>query len=144
MPSPNGSTLSFIAASFGNRVIAGSLRNAMAVADAVRAQGQSVAVIAAGERWQSGNLRLALEDLIGAGAIVSYLDESRLSPEAKSAKAVFQSVKLNLRSTLMECASGRELVDRGFAEDVEIASCLNESSVVPLLMEGAFTRMSML
>ena len=37
------------------------------------------------------------------------------------------------------CASGRELVERGFAEDVAIAAELASSAVVPVLRDGAFT-----
>lgn len=139
MPSLNGSTLSLVAASFGKQVIAGSLRNAKAVANIVWEHGNSAAVIAAGERWPSGNLRPSLEDLIGPGAILSHLDESHLSPESRIAAAAFRAVEGNLYSTLMDCVSGRELVDRGFSDDVRIASRLNESIVVPMLVEGAFT-----
>jgi 2-phosphosulfolactate phosphatase len=36
------------------------------------------------------------------------------------------------------CASGRELAERGFWDDVEVAAELNVSSVVPVLTNGAF------
>lgn len=139
MPSPNGSTLSSIAASLGKRVMAGSLRNAEAVAGAVRNSGCSVAVIAAGERWPGGNLRPAVEDLVGAGAILSQVDETGLSPESKIAVAAFRAVEHALQSTLMDCASGRELAARGFSDDIQIASRLNESEVVPMLINGAYS-----
>jgi 2-phosphosulfolactate phosphatase len=138
LPSPNGSTLAFTAKEFGKTVLAGSLRNARAVAQMGTNVTQRVAVIAAGERWPNGNLRPALEDMIGAGAILSHLDDSGISPEARAAAAVFQSVEHNLRSTLMECASGRELVVRGYGDDVEIASQLNQSAIVPVLADGSF------
>ena len=35
--------------------------------------------------------------------------------------------------------SGRELIEGGFAEDVEIAVRLDASTVVPLLRQGVFT-----
>lgn len=138
LPSPNGSTLASVAVEYGKTVVAGSLRNASAVADFIADSTKSVTVVAAGERWPNDNLRPAVEDLVGAGAILSHLDAERLSPEAKSAVAVFESVKKTLRATLMDCASGRELRARGFADDVEIASRLNESSVVPVMFDGAF------
>ena len=139
MPSPNGSTLSSVAASLNKRVIAGCFRNARAVADTLRDSGWSGTVIAAGERWPDGTLRPALEDLVGAGAILSYLDETDMSPEAKVAVVAFRSVAANLQSTLMDCVSGRELVERGFSADVEIASRLNESAVVPMLENGVYS-----
>jgi 2-phosphosulfolactate phosphatase len=38
----------------------------------------------------------------------------------------------------MACASGRELVERGFASDVEIAGELDATDRVPLLERGVF------
>ena len=36
------------------------------------------------------------------------------------------------------CPSGAELVERGFAEDVRLASEVDASDVVPALVEGRF------
>jgi phosphosulfolactate phosphohydrolase-like enzyme len=33
---------------------------------------------------------------------------------------------------------GRELIERGFAEDVEIASALNTSDIAPFLQDDAY------
>lgn len=137
LPSPNGSHISFVAQ--GKPVFAACLRNAGAVAEAVRAQvgAGSVAVIAAGERWPDGSLRPAIEDLIGAGAVIEALG-GRASPEARIARAGFLSAKAELRDVLRGCASGLELIDRGFPQDVEIAAEINVSRSVPVLRDGAF------
>jgi 2-phosphosulfolactate phosphatase len=142
LPSPNGATLTLVAADFGATVLAGSLRNRRAVARAAAALGRTVTVIAAGERWgrDEGSLRPAIEDLIGAGAILSALGTGSASPEARLAMAAFDAAAPHLRECLLECASGRELCELGFAEDVELAAELDVSDAVPLLRDGAYGR----
>ena len=136
LPSPNGSTLS-LAARLAP-VIAGCLRNARAVASAAARYGPKIAVIAAGERWQDDrSLRPSFEDLVGAGAIIQYLKGS-LSPEAASAVVVFREARSSLFERLCQCSSGKELIERGFSEDVHLASELNASDTVPVLVDDAF------
>jgi len=135
LPSPNGATISLQAERSGLTVVAGCLRNATAVAKAARTFGRRVSIIAAGERWPDGTLRPAVEDLVGAGAIIASLDGS-LSPEATAAAGAFRSV--DAISQLAESASGRELIDAGFPEDVQLAAMLNASGTVPVLRQGAF------
>jgi 2-phosphosulfolactate phosphatase len=136
LPSPNGSELSFAAARLG-QVFAGSLRNAACVAARLTGLPGPIAVIAAGERWPDGSLRPAVEDLIGAGAIVAKL-RGKLSPEAALARAAFERVEKALERTLLDCASGRELVERGFPNDVALAAELDASPVAPKLEGDAF------
>jgi 2-phosphosulfolactate phosphatase len=137
LPSPNGSAIS--AAARTVPVLAGCLRNARAVANraASLARGAAVAVIPAGERWPDGSLRPAIEDLIGAGAIIGELGLP-CSPEAAIAKEAFCGVRPKLRELLRGCLSARELIDRGFAQDVEAALELNVSTAAPLLVNGAY------
>ncbi|MBF6047007.1 hypothetical protein GO001_17485 [Streptomyces sp. NRRL B-1677] len=144
LPSPNGST---IAASAGeSTVVAASLRNSTAVGQWLADQGygtaeRPVAVIASGERWPDGSLRPALEDLLGAGAVIDSLrrrGKDQLSPEAAVAAAAFAGVT-NVGTVVADSSSGRELIDGGYADDVAIATELDASSVVPVLTSGAFT-----
>jgi len=139
LPSPNGSTIAFHAISDGAHVAAGSLRNAAAVADWAVASGGRVTVIPAGERWPDGSLRPAIEDLIGAGAIISNLRGTR-SPEAEVALAAFERFGGTLLDPILGSASGRELVERGFPRDVELATELNVSDAVPILVNDSFER----
>ena len=143
LPSPNGATLSVHAAEHGSIVLAGCLRNASAIARACRTIGGSVAVIAAGERWVdagelTGSLRPAIEDLVGAGAILSALNPTNPSPEARVAMAAFAEAIQFGPMFLRECSSGRELIERGFAEDVDLAAAIDSSETVPLLETGGF------
>lgn len=136
LPSPNGSTLSLAAE--GVATLAGCLRNAQAVAEQAGQLGRRISVIAAGERWRhDGSLRPSLEDLVGAGAILSYLKGNR-SPEAETAVTIFHSVKSNLLDTLLRCGSGKELVGRGFEPDVHLAAQLDVSGAAPVLVDGVY------
>ncbi|MBX3059745.1 MAG: 2-phosphosulfolactate phosphatase [Anaerolineae bacterium] len=135
LPSPNGSTLSLDTGDVPT--LAGCLRNATAVAAKAATLGQRISIIAAGERWPDGLLRPSLEDLLGAGAIIAQLPGTR-SPEADMAVAAFHHAQRNLPDILARCGSGKELIGRGFADDVQLASQLNVSHTAPLLTEGVY------
>ena len=135
LPSPNGSTIAAALAGTGVTVVGVSLRNASAAAAWVA--DRSVAVVAAGERWEDGSLRPAVEDLWGAGAFLAALTDRQCSVEAWSALVAYENVG-DLDLGLRECVSGRELIGRGFADDVAVAGRLNSSSVVPVLVDGWF------
>lgn len=141
LPSPNGATLSAMAAQAGVRVLAGCLRNATAVARRARELGGPVGVIAAGERWNTDGrpLRPGLEDYLGAGAIVAAMDGSlSLSPEATVAAAAARSVR-DMAATVADCASGRELIKWGHPGDVDLAGRVDVSDVAPVLVDGVYT-----
>lgn len=137
LPSPNGATLSH--ATGTTPTIAGCLRNARAVAEKAQTIGRRISIIPAGERWPDGNLRPAVEDWIGAGAIIAYLTGTR-SVEADLAYRAFFQVQSDLTWYLTQCSSGRELLERGFAQDIHIAAELNVSDCVPLLTQGVYQR----
>jgi 2-phosphosulfolactate phosphatase len=139
LPSPNGSSLTFLTGK--TPTVAGCLRNCEAVAKFAKKYGSRIAVIPAGERWEDDTLRPAFEDLIGAGAILSYL-HGNFSPEAEAAVTVFQAVKNNLLPSLKKCSSGKELIAKGFTGDVELAAAFNVSNCVPLLTENAYIKHS--
>jgi 2-phosphosulfolactate phosphatase len=136
LPSPNGSTLTLLTGT--TPTLAGCLRNCEVVAQFAQRYGSKIAVIPAGERWQEdSSLRLAFEDLIGAGAILSYLHGS-LSPEAEIAVAAFHTFQKDLLAYLQKCSSGKELIARGFESDVELAAAFNVSNCVPLFTQNAY------
>jgi 2-phosphosulfolactate phosphatase len=137
LPSPNGSTLAFAARKLdAAAIVVGCLRNAAAVAS--WAGDRPVAVIAAGEKWADGSLRFAIEDWLGAGAIVSRLAGSR-SHDAEAAAVAFMSMRGKLREVLAASRSGIELIEKGYPDDVDLASDLDVDGTVPLLLGNAFT-----
>jgi 2-phosphosulfolactate phosphatase len=143
LPSPNGSAIA--AAAGGSTVVAGCLRNATAVGRWLALHGygtreRPVAVIAAGERWPDGSLRPALEDLLGAGAIIAELQSQGagpLSAEAASARSCFTRTP-DIAGAVAACSSGIELSRSGFADDVAVAIQVDAGTVVPVLTDGAF------
>jgi 2-phosphosulfolactate phosphatase len=136
LPSPNGAPLSF-AAGGHPIVLAACLRNAGAVARMAAGLGATFAVIPAGETWATGELRPSLEDLIGAGAVIASLPGNR-SPEAELAAASFERFHADPGGALPQSSSGKELIERGYGRDVELAAECDVSMNVPRLMDGAF------
>jgi 2-phosphosulfolactate phosphatase len=138
-------------------VLLGCLRNASAVARAVLAEQErrgartSVAVIAAGELPSTGSgsrdssarggPRFAVEDLLGAGAIIDALAELGLdhsSPEAATACEAFRGLRRATRHLLAASGSGRELLDRNARAEVLNAAEVDASDAVPILRGGIF------
>ena len=138
LPSPNGSTISAIAAGAGRTLLAGCLRNASAVARAALHLGAAIGVVASGERWPDGSLRPGVEDLLGAGAVMCALEGLPRSAEAEIAVAAFVHARDRLGRILRDCVSGQELVQAGFPDDVELAAQLDVSGALPLYTEGAY------
>ncbi len=149
LASPNGATCARYAPTVPYLFV-GALLNAQAVAKHIAALMQpsnlNVTVLACGERWRTGSedgdLRFAIEDYLGAGAILHYLGQNlsdrNLSPEARVCAGAFRSIALPdgnnvLVTTLLECGSGRELRARGLESDVRHAAQLNLYDVVPMM-----------
>lgn len=137
LPSPNGSRLTLQAGDVPT--FSSCLRNAAAVAAAVRsvADGRMVTVIAAGERWSDGSLRPAIEDMLGAGALIHHLD-IKCSAEALVMRDAYRSAGANLAWMIRDSVSGRELIDAGFGGDVDLAVDVGASSTAPGFIDGAY------
>jgi 2-phosphosulfolactate phosphatase len=128
-----------------NAVVASCLRNASAVGRWLIAQGYGtlghpVVVVASGERWPDGSLRPALEDALGAGAVLHHLNSAgcALSAEAGAMAAMFASTR-DVRSAIRACGSARRLVDAGYGADVDVASQVDCDRAVPILKDRAFS-----
>lgn len=139
LPSPNGGTIAYSLAAGPNRVFAGSLRNASAVGRFLAEEPgiQTVVIVPAGERWTDDSMRVAYEDLVGAGAIIARMlavdPAVALSAEAEAALAAYERLR-----PIADTPSGQELVEREFGDDVLLASSVDVSTVVPELVDGRF------
>lgn len=157
--SRNGAAVA-AAAPAGSTVLLGAIRNAGAVARAVqveqeRRQGRtSVALVPAGELDAAGELRVAVEDQLGAGAIAAALTDlgiDHTAPDAAVAAEGFRSLRRALKHLIGATGSGRELqagvpaTDRIRAAGLvptstADAAVLDAVDAVPVLRDGRFTR----
>ncbi len=142
LPSPNGSA---IAAAADGVVVAACLRNAAAAASWVLHRGygtdkRPIAVIAAGERWPDGTLRPALEDGLGAGAVLHHLRLAgcELSAEATAMAATYEASE-DIGAAVHACVSVLELTAIGFSSDVDLAAESDVDAHVAVLTAGVFT-----
>ena len=148
LPSPNGGTLAALAhEQHVTNVLAGCFRNAGATARRARelAGDGPIGIVASGERGGAdGPLRPAVEDLLGAGAVLAALDPAgaisppRCSPEAAAARAAFVATRPMLVEELLASVSGRELVGRGWDDDVHTCAALDVTIVAAQLVDGEF------
>lgn len=134
------------AAETGAHVVAGGLRNAAAVAAHVlevqrsRAERTSISVLAAGEIDDAG-ARFAVEDMLGAGAVVAALGDlgiDHASPDAAVAGEGFRALGGAVRHLLTASGGGRALAADGGREAVLAAAARDAASVVPVLRDGIF------
>ena len=149
----NGARVAEWADAAGHRpvVLLGCLRNATAVArdvlaeQARRAARTSVAVIACGEsagREAGAPLRFAVEDLLGAGAIIDALGAlgiDHTSPEAAAAGEAFRGLARASRHLLTSSGSGQELLSMERRAEVLAAAEVDATASVPVLRAGFFT-----
>ena len=146
----NGAVVAEAAAGTTAIVLLGGPRNAAAVAGAVmtvqheRGARTSIAVIACGERTADepgAPLRFAVEDLLGAGAIIDALSDLGIdhsSPDAAVAGEAFRSLRGAMRHLLTASGSGRELDAADRRDEVLPAAAVDAASVVPVLRDGVF------
>ena len=141
LPSPNGSALLAGAADAGaTTVVAACLRNGAAVGAWFADRDVSVAVIAGGERWKgaTGPMRVAVEDLWGAGSVLSLFEPDDLSPEARVAASAWRAVESSIVDELQASTSGRELIRADHPADVLLAGAAHVSELVPALVDDRF------
>ena len=147
LPSLNGSALCAALAVHPATVVAASLRNRSAAARWVLARQEGkgdrfvVAVIAVGEQRDDGSTRFAVEDLLGAGAVIDALADVGIdycSPESATAAAAFTGLRNATGHLIGASASGRELAQAGHRGDIDLAIDLDSSEAVAVLGEFSF------
>lgn len=133
----------------GAHVVVGGLRNAAAVAAHVlevqrtRGERTSISIVAAGypDGTDAEGLRFAVDDLLGAGAVVAALGDlgiDHAAPDAAVAGEGFRALGGAVRHLLTASGTGRRLAADGRRDEVLIAAARDAASVVPVLRDGAF------
>ncbi|MDJ1115509.1 2-phosphosulfolactate phosphatase [Microbacterium dauci] len=144
--SRNGAAVATAAAS-APVVFLGCLQNASAVASAVLAEQArrgartSVNIVAAGELTDVGSLRFAVEDQLGAGAVLAALEAlgvDHTSPEAAAASEAFRGLRGAVKHLLTASGSGQELLDAGRRDEVLAAAVHDSVASVPVLRDGVW------
>ncbi|MCM3613189.1 2-phosphosulfolactate phosphatase [Microbacterium enclense] len=139
--------LALAAEAAGAHVVIGGLRNAAAVAAHVmavqheRGARTSISVIAAGsvDDADATGVRFAVDDLLGAGAVVAALGDlgiDHASPDAAVAGEGFRALGGAVRHLLTASGNGRALAADGEREAVLAAASRDAASVVPVLHDG--------
>ena len=120
-------------------IYAGALVNASAIAAAIAKESfPSLFLVCAGR-----TTGVALEDLLGAGAILDALlgkdaDPLLLSDGGRLALELFRRERAHLHRYVSACESGRNLTRLGCSDDVALCARLDALNVAPRLRRGQF------
>jgi len=117
------------------RVVLAALNNAGAVGRYLLQGDQSTLLVASGMQGQ-----VAMEDVLACGAVARHWDAEWQTDAAALAVAAFEYHRANLLAVIARSHHGRGLIDMGLSEDVEAASRLNSSGVVPVLCQDGWLR----
>jgi len=128
MSTTNG-TRAIVAARGAARLYAAALVNAEATARHLAQVGMDVTLLCAGTGGE-----VALEDVVGAGAIVAALNRltqnKLMSDASRIASALFEMSEKALAQTLRNTQGGRNVMNAGLDADIDFAARLNALDVV--------------
>jgi 2-phosphosulfolactate phosphatase len=112
--------------------LTGAIVNAAAVAARLHDLQMNATLLCAGT-----NGRVAMEDLIGAGAILHALQEHQAitlaSDVARLALRLFGATRDALREALADAQGGRNVIEAGLPGDIDFAARLNSISAVGIV-----------
>jgi 2-phosphosulfolactate phosphatase len=147
LESPDGSAIAAALADHPAIVVTAGLRNRSAIAAwALEQQGDkgdrfTIAVVAAGEKRDDASTRFALEDLLGAGAVIDALADIGIdycAPEAAAASAAFTGLRNATGHLIGASASGRTLAADDRRDEIAFAISVDADSSVNVPGEFSF------
>jgi 2-phosphosulfolactate phosphatase len=128
MCTTNG-TRALLAARSSAALLTGAVVNASAVATELRRIGRDVTLLCAGT---NGNL--AMEDVLGAGAVLDALNCDLVDDAARIALRLFRACRDDLRAVMGETEGGRNVVGAGLEPDITFAARLDAVSFVGIAL----------
>jgi 2-phosphosulfolactate phosphatase len=138
MSTTNG-TRAILAAREAASLFVGALVNATAVAKVLAETGRDVTLLCAGT-----NGRVAMEDVIGAGAVMAALNRkvhaAPASDAARIAAHLYETAKNDLPRALAEGDGGRNVIAAGLAEDIAFCASVDRFKHVVGVVEGRTVR----
>jgi 2-phosphosulfolactate phosphatase len=128
--STTNGTRAILAAKEAAAHFAAALVNASATARALAASGRDITLLCAGTDGQ-----VAMEDLIGCGAVIDALFTAGPEPwiqgdPARIALRLFRDNRHRLREVLADGQGGRNVISAGLPKDVDFAARLDSLDVV--------------
>jgi 2-phosphosulfolactate phosphatase len=129
-------TKAFHLVSSGKEILVGSFFNIGAVAQRCLESGKDLLIFASGDE---GNF--SLEDTICGGMLIDLITEKRkksisLTDASQCAQILYQKFKNNLLEAFHLSRHGRELMNRGFEDDLPYCAQIDINSLVPIFREG--------
>ena len=128
MATTNG-TKALIAARGAHALFAGALVNAGAVAQELLRQNRAVTLLCAGTKGQ-----IAMEDMLGAGAVLDHLLKTGQVDPVGDASAIslelFRANRNSLPQALAATTGGQNVIASGLQEDIEFCARLDALPIV--------------
>jgi 2-phosphosulfolactate phosphatase len=129
-------TKAFHAVSSGKEILAGCFFNIGAIAQRCVESDRDVFIFPSGDK---GNL--SLEDTLCGGMLIDLIlknekEQIFLTDAAYCAQIFYQRFKDNLSGAFHLSHHGKELIDRGFEDDLAYCAQIDVTPVVPVFREG--------
>ena len=129
-------TRAFHAVSSGKEILAGSFLNIGAVAQRCLESNRDLFIFPSGDE---GNF--SLEDILCGGMLIDLITQKEekqisLNDASYSAQILYQRFKDNLLEAFRLSHHGRELIHRGFEDDLAYCAQIDMTPLVPIFREG--------
>jgi 2-phosphosulfolactate phosphatase len=129
-------TRAFHAVSSGKEIVAGSFLNIGAIAERCLESSRDVFIFPSGDE---GNF--SLEDILCGGMLIDLMTrqekkQALLTDASYGAQILYQRFKGNLLEAFHLSHHGKELIDRGFEEDLAYCAQMDVIPLVPIFREG--------